>query len=171
MKNFFIILVLLFFTTAIAKAEQKIVYIDLEKILSKTIAGNQLSNQVKSLSNKNLKDLEVIEKGLQEDEKQLVAQQNILSPEEMNKKVITLKKKINEYKKKRTKKIQELNKIQIDNTNKLMNMINPLLTKYADKNSISIILHQKSVIIGRSELDVTEEIITIVNNNIKKFQI
>ena len=50
-------------------------------------------------------------------------------------------------------------------------MINPLLTKYADKNSISIILHQKSVIIGRSELDVTEEIITIVNNNIKKFQI
>tara|TARA_B100000795_G_C22597181_1_gene359753 strand:+ start:138 stop:653 length:516 start_codon:yes stop_codon:yes gene_type:complete len=171
MKNFLIIIVLLFFTTAIAKAEQKIVYIDLEKILSKTIAGNQLSNQVKSLSNKNLKDLEVIEKGLQEDEKQLVAQQNILSPEEMNKKVITLKKKINEYKKKRTKKIQELNKIQIDNTNKLMNMINPLLTKYADKNSISIILHQKSVIIGRSELDVTEEIITIVNNNIKKFQI
>ena len=106
MKNFLIIIVLLFFTTAIAKAEQKIVYIDLEKILSKTIAGNQLSNQVKSLSNKNLKDLEVIEKGLQEDEKQLVAQQNILSPEEMNKKVITLKKKINEYKKKELKKFK-----------------------------------------------------------------
>lgn len=171
MKNYFVIIILLFFTTSFANAEQKIVYIDLDKILSKTMAGTQLIKQFKSLTKKSLDELEILGKNLQKDEKKLLAQKNILSPEEMNKNVSLLRKKINTFKSNRADKIKELNKIKIKNTNKLLNMINPYITEYADKNSISMILNQKNIIIGKNNLDVTEEIITIIDKNIKEFKI
>ena len=171
MKNYFVIIILLFFTTSFANAEQKIVYIDLDKILSKTMAGTQLIKQFKSLTKKSLDELEILGKNLQKDETKLLAQKNILSPEEMNKNVSLLRKKINTFKSNRADKIKELNKIKIKNTNKLLNMINPYITEYADKNSISMILNQKNIIIGKNNLDVTEEIITIIDKNIKEFKI
>ena len=143
----------------------------MDKILSNTIAGTQLIKQFKSLTKKNLDELEALGKNLKEDEKKLLAQKNILSPDEMNKKVSLLRKKIDTYKNNRTNKINELNKIKINNTNKLLNMINPYIAEYADKNSISMILNQKNIIIGKNELNATEEIIVIINKNIKKFKI
>ena len=143
----------------------------MDKILSNTIAGTQLIKQFKSLTKKNLDELEALGKNLKEDEKKLLAQKNILSPDEMNKKVSLLRKKISTYKNNRTNKINELNKIKINNTNKLLNMINPYIAEYADKNSISMILNQKNIIIGKNELNATEEIIAIINKNIKKFKI
>jgi outer membrane protein len=170
-KNYFIIIILLFFTTNLVSAEQKIVYIDLDKILSNSIAGNQLIKQIKSLTKKKLDNVKVLGKGLQSDEKKLLAQKNILSPEEMKKKVLLLRKKIDDFKNNRAKTINDLKKIKIDNTNKLLNLINPYIAEYADKNSISMILNQKNIIIGRNELDITQEIIIVIDKNIKEFKI
>ena len=65
----------------------------------------------------------------------------------------------------------EFNKLKVDNTNNLLKLINPILTKYSNKNKISIILQKKNLIIGKSELDITDEIIKIINNEIIDFKI
>ena len=61
--------------------------------------------------------------------------------------------------------------LKIENTNNLLKLINPILAKYSTENEISIILQKKDLIIGKIELDITEEIITIINNEIKEFKI
>ena len=52
-------------------------------------------------------------------------------------------------------------------TNKMINEINKILTKYASDNSISIIVQKKNIIIGKSELDITETILKEFNNQVK----
>ena len=50
-------------------------------------------------------------------------------------------------------------------------MINPILTKFSDDNKISLILKKKDIIIGKSNLDITDKIIELVDKNIKKIKI
>jgi len=50
-----------------------------------------------------------------------------------------------------------------------MNQINIILKEFAEENKIDIILNSNQILIGKSNIDVTDEILTIVNKNIKKF--
>ena len=62
-------------------------------------------------------------------------------------------------------------KLKVENTNKLLKLINPILAKYSTNNEISIILQKKDLIIGKTELDITDEIIKVINNEVKEFKI
>ncbi len=84
---------------------------------------------------------------------------------------ITLKNKANKYRSERNNDINSFNKKKIDATNKLLNTINPILIEYSDKNSISMIFQKKNIIIGKSDLDITDEILKIVDSKINKIKI
>ena len=71
----------------------------------------------------------------------------------------------------RNKIISDFNKLKIYNTNKLLKLINPILVKFTNDNEISIIFQKKNLIIGKTELDITDEIIVIINNEINEFKI
>ena len=45
------------------------------------------------------------------------------------------------------------------------------LIKYSDENEISLILKKKDLIIGKSNLDITGEIIKLINDQIKEIEI
>ena len=57
------------------------------------------------------------------------------------------------------------------NTNALIQLINPILIEYSNEKSISMILQKKNLIIGQKELDITIDIIKLVDKNIKEFKI
>ena len=56
-------------------------------------------------------------------------------------------------------------------TLKILKLINPILVEFSEDNSISFILQKKNLIIGKTELDITEKIIKIVNKKIPEFKI
>ena len=171
MKRLLIIFFFLLSTKVTANEEQKFVYIDMEKILTTSKAGKFLLKQLTDINEKNLKVFKKNEKELIDIEQKLTSQKNIISSEEMGKKIVSLKEKIKKFRDDNGDKIRNLNKLKIDNTNKLLNMINSILTTYADKNSISIIFQKKHIIVGKTNLDVTKEIILLVDSSIKEFKI
>ena len=67
--------------------------------------------------------------------------------------------------------INNFKKLKVDNTNKLSKSINVILVEYSKDNSISFILQKKNLIIGKTELDITDKIIKIVNKKVSKFKI
>ena len=67
--------------------------------------------------------------------------------------------------------IEEFNKLKVDNTNKLLKLINPILVKFSNDKEISIILQKKDLIVAKTELDITDEVIKIINTEIKVFKI
>ena len=67
--------------------------------------------------------------------------------------------------------LADFNKLKIDNTNNLLKLINPILVKFSNDKEIAIILQKKDLVIAKKELEITDEIIKIVNKNIKEFKI
>ncbi|MDC0372547.1 OmpH family outer membrane protein [Candidatus Pelagibacter ubique] len=152
-------------------ADQKIVFVDMDRLVSVSKPGSSIFKQLKDINNKNLNFLKNEEKKFKEQEKKLIAQKNIITEDDFTNKVEKLKSEINDYNLDRKKMIEEFNKLKVENTNNLLKQINPILTKYSKENEISIILQKKNLIIGKTELDITDEIIKIINVEIKEFKI
>ena len=56
-------------------------------------------------------------------------------------------------------------------TNKLLNVINPILQKYVQSKNISILLQKKNIILGANEFDITSDVLKILNNEVKEISI
>ena len=66
-------------------------------------------------------------------------------------------------------KILNLNNKKIEYDLKLINSIKPILTNYSKSKNISLLFQKKNIILGSSELDITKDILNIVNKDIKPF--
>ena len=143
----------------------------MDRVISKSNSGSSILNQLNDINNKNLIFLKKEEKKFKEKEAKLISQKNIISETDFKTKVNTLKVEIDKYNQNRNKIITEFKKLKVDNTNKLLKLINPILIKFSNEKKISILLQKKDLIIGKTELDITEEVIKIINTEVKEFKI
>ena len=172
MKYFLLSLFSLFlFFANTVNSEQNIAFIDMDRVISKSNSGSSILNQLNDINNKNLIFLKKEEKKFKEKEAKLISQKNIISETDFKTKVNTLKVEIDKYNQNRNKIITEFQKLKVDNTNKLLKLINPILIKFSNEKKISILLQKKDLIIGKTELDITEEVIKIINTEVKEFKI
>jgi|TARA_B110000037_G_C16922010_1_gene424784 outer membrane protein len=157
--------------TNFAFCEEKISFIDMDKVISTSNSGLSILEQLNELNKKNITFYKKEEKIFKEKEVKLISQKNIISETDFENKVNQLKSEINDYNQNKNKMINKFNRLKVDNTKKLLNLINPILVKFSQDNSIDFILQKKNLIIGKTELDITDEVIKIVNKEISKFKI
>ena len=148
-----------------------IVYIDMDKTLNQTIVGKSLNSQLEEIHKANIDELKKIEENLNEEELLILSQKNILSNDDYNKKINLFNQKLNDYKKKRQEKIDSVTKKKMEATVNLLKTINPILSDYSKKNGISIILGKKDIVLARTDLDITNQIIEAVDLKIKKINL
>ena len=160
--------IFLFFINSV-NSEQNIAFINMDKVISTSNAGSSILKQLTDLNNKNLQFLKNEEKKFKEKETKLISQKNIISEADFQNKVNELKSEIKNYNQNRDKMINEFNKLKVDNTNNLLKLINPILLKFSDDKEISIVLQKKDLVVAKSELDTTDDIIKIINVQIKEF--
>ena len=101
----------------------------------------------------------------------MLKQKNILKKEDYEKKISDLKNKYKSYQEQRNKKNAELTQLRNKVGNEILNHINEILTQYSKRESISLIIEKKNVVIGKSDLDVTSDILSLLNNKIKKIEL
>ena len=168
MKYFIFIIIILFLRfTSFAYANNGIVFIDMNYVLSNSTQGKLILNELEKKNESNLSILDSREKLLKELENDINKQKNIISDAELKKKIDNLKNKITLFKKEKKKLVNEFNNLKNSEIAKIMEQIDPLVSEYVKKNSISIVLDKKNVIIGKKNHDITFEILELVNANIK----
>ena len=165
-----ILIIFLFFTNH-TLSEQNIAFIDLDRVISVSKPGSSILKQLTDLNNKNLKLLNNEEKKFKEKETKLISQKNIISETDFKSKVNELKSEIKNYNQNRKKMMTDFNRLKIDNTNNLLKLINPILIKFSNDKEIAIILKKKDLVIAKTQLDITDEVIKIVNSEVKEFKI
>ena len=165
-----ILVIFLLFTNQVF-SEQKIAFIDMDKLISTSKSGSSILKQLTDLNKENLKFLKDEEKKFNEKEKKLISQKNIISETDFKNKVNELKSEIKSYNQNRNKMLADFNKLKIDNTNNLLKLINPILVKFSDDKEIVIILQKKDLVVAKTQLDITDEVIKIVNSEVKEFKI
>ena len=171
MKKIFIILFIYAWQANFAIANTSIAFIDMDKIISTSKPGSFILSQLSDVNLKNSTKLENEAKKLKKQETNLLSQRNILSEIEFKTKVNKLKLEFNNFNANRDKISKDFNNLRIENINKLIKLINPILINYSNENSISMIFKKKDLVMGKTELNITDEIIIIINRDIKQFKI
>ena len=172
--NKFLRYLILFFTifySNIASSNNKIYYIDIDFLMNSSLAGKSIIKQLAEKNQSNQKKFQEIENNLKNEEMKIISQKNILNEQEYLKKVELFTKKVSDYKLSRTNTIKNISQMKNNAQKTLTDSLTSILAEYAEKNSISIVLQKKDLVIGKSELDITGEIIKIINNEVNEFEV
>ena len=171
MKKLYKFLLLIFFFSSAVNSNESIAFLDMDFIMNKSKAGTQITKELSKNHKANIEKFKKQEDTLKEEEKKIIAQKNILDKTEFEKKIVSLRESANKYRIERKKIIDDLTKKKIQATAKIQDKIRQKLEEYSASKSISIIIEKKNIIIGKSELDITNDILSIVDKKISKINI
>lgn len=169
-RLFFFTLVIIFFCFKVI-AENKIVYIDLNFLLQNSLAGKSLDSQIKNIKTKNLAFFKDKETKLKSDESKILKQQNVLSKIEFDKLIDILSKDVNNYNKEKKIKVNNFKKINNKSTVLFLSVLQPILAEYSNKENISLIIQKNNILLGKSNLDITNSILEILDQKKKKIDL
>ncbi len=167
MRKIFVLLIfILNFDTLYA--EDKIAYIDINNILNNSIVGNYITKHIKNIKEKKNNEFSLIENQLLNREEDIIKKKNIIEKNEFEKEVKLLRNEIDKYKNKKNKFNIEIEEKKIKYTKKVLETLNPIISKYVEENSILVVFPKKNIIIAKKNLDITNEIMELLNNQLKQ---
>ena len=155
----------------ISAEELKINYVDIDVIISQSNAGKKMNKSIDISIQKKNKEFQKVEENLKKKDAEIVKQQNILSKDELNKKIQDLQKEIQNYRVKKENFRKEMAQKKLKATGQMVSSLNKILGEYANKNSISLIIQKKNIVIGKSDLDITKQILDIFNKEVKEIKL
>ena len=164
-------LILFLVNSTYSFAEKNIVYVDINKIINESKVGKSLNDQLKKINDKNIEEFKRTEASLKAEENDILKQKNILKEEEFSTKVNKLRDKYEAYNQKKKNKNNDLRKLRDNAASKILININDILREYSIKNSISMIIDKKNIVIGKTQLDITNDILDLLNKKISNINL
>ena len=161
---------LLFFSISYAE-DFKIVYLNIDKIMEESIAGKSIKKKLENLYNKDLEKFKKNDEILKQKEKKIIAQKNIMSQDDFQNEITNLRSEIIKFQRDQVNARDKINKLRLKATSKLISKLSQILEEYAKENSISLILQKKNIVMGRKEIEITNEILSIANKKIKNIDL
>jgi len=95
----------------------------------------------------------------------------LISRADLDKEMKLLQSKFQKYKKKRFNEFEVLKKKRKRNILNFLNKINPIIEKYMADNSIYMLIDKKNVFIASKEYDITDNLIELIDSQIKSIDI
>tara|TARA_Y100000741_G_C18129055_1_gene508322 strand:+ start:212 stop:724 length:513 start_codon:yes stop_codon:yes gene_type:complete len=167
MKKLFFLLIFVF-SFEISYADNKIAYIDINHILNNSIVGKSISKHILNIKEKKQVEFLSIEKKLSDKEKDIINKKNIVEKKIFDDEVKILKEEINDYRNKKKEFNKQLDNQKIEYTKKVLSSLNPIISKYVEENSISIVFPKKNILIAKKKLDITKPIMELLNSQLSK---
>tara|TARA_Y100000389_G_scaffold50558_1_gene46249 strand:- start:7 stop:534 length:528 start_codon:yes stop_codon:yes gene_type:complete len=170
-KKISFILIFLFLSVNHLKAEDKVSYIDIDYLLTNTLAGKELLNKLKKEEKLKIEQFKTNDKNFKDEEDKILAKKNLISKDEINKELKLLQVKFQKYNNKKKDEVDQLKNRRNNNILNFLNLINPIIEKYMADNSIYMIIDKKNVFIASTEYDITNNLIDLIDNQIKTIEI
>lgn len=161
MKKYLLIFIFLFPINCLA---ENLVVIDINYLAQNSNLGKSINSSLENTRKKMAKDFENKEKKLQEKNKSILVKKKLITEEEFKKTMQELQKEISIYNNKKKKTLEEFKKKKDQEYIKLIKEINKILIDYSEKNNVNTIIDKKFIIISKTENDITNEILKIMNN-------
>ena len=171
MKFFFTLIFIITTFSFNVYSNSNLAFLDMQKILTTSKPGSSLIKKINQLNKNNIKNFKLSEDNFKKEEEEILLKKNVLSKSDFEKEVIELRNAVKKYNKQKTLTIENFRKIKIEKTKKFFQLLTPILSKYADEKSIDLIFQKKNIVIGKLELDITEDIVKIVNNQINEINL
>ena len=170
MKYLIKIIIIFFSIYSVSYSTEKIAFVDIDFIINGSELGKKLNKNLTEKIKKEDARLKKKEKDLKTKEEKILNQKNVLSEDQLNKLLTDLRNEINTFRQERVSINNKFRDQKLKETNSLVTSLNNILANYAEKNSISLIIQKKNIVIGKSELDITKNVLDIFNSEVKSIQ-
>lgn len=167
LRKFLILITILFFSfnSTIASTNENVRYVNIDVILNNSDLGKIIINKLKKQNDANIDKIKTIEIEIKKENEELTKLKNVITEEEFNKKLVLLKKKIDDFNILKNKLSNELNEFKKKEIKLFFEKINPIIEQYMEQNSIALILEKKNIFVARSDYDMTQELLDLINKN------
>ena len=166
MKKILIIISLFFYNTC--GYANNIVYLDIQYIIDNSNIGKHYKKKIQNNQKLNKSELKKKELLIKKKENEIQNQKNILNKDEIEKKVKDINIMLNDFQTMRNKFNKSIIETKKSYTGEILKILNPLLTAYVDKNNILLVVEKKNILIGVKSLDITSNILQILNEETNK---
>ena len=146
-------------------------FIGFSKVLNKSTAGKNAQDFLKKRYKSETEKFAKSEKKLKEEERQIISQKKIITKEEYKKKVAALRKKVFALQKSKQESINKIGDQRAKAKSELLKELNPIIKKYMEDNKIRLVLDKKSVLLGDTKLEITNQKIETLNKEIKTIKL
>jgi Skp family chaperone for outer membrane proteins len=162
---FFLIFSLFF--NSVSYSNTNIVFLDIEYAVNNSNIGKKVLDNLKKTQIKENKKLKIIEQNLKDKDDEIKKVKNVISKDELKNKIDIFKKSIQDYNIEKDKVQKNFIKSKNKELDELIKKINPLIVKYMEDKSIDLILSKKIIYLGNTNLDITEDVLGLINVNFK----
>ena len=166
-KNFFFIIIFFSLGTINVLSSEKIAFLDVELIINESKPALSIIKKIEKIRDQETKKLMKIENDLKKKNEELAKTKNLISEEELKKKVSSLRNEAKSFEELRKKTIKDLNIKKNKELNQFLKLINPIVQEYMKEKSIDMIIDKKNIFMAKSNNDITEDILEIINTKIK----
>ena len=146
-------------------------YLDFKYILNQSDAGKKAQTYLKNKLDNGIKALQKKEKAIQEEERKIIQQKKVISAEEYKKKVTELRYKVASLQKERDSLLTEVSKQRSKARSELLKNLNPIIKEYMKEKNIRMVLDKKSMLLADDSLDITQNIVKILNSKLKSIKL
>jgi outer membrane protein len=167
LKKIFFFFIFFFLSINLVISSEPIAYIDMDFIIKNSEIGKKTLNSINILNEKNINELKKKEKILKDLESKIISKKNIISKEDFNNEVLLFKEKASKFKEDQSKMVEDFNNFKKRELDGILSKISPIINTYMEKKSVKILLDSKNILIGRSNLNLTNEVIKEINEKIK----
>ena len=165
-KYFFILIFYISFTSFSISAE-KTVFLDIDFVLNNSNYGKSIYSKLDELNKKNFDNLVKMEKELEQKKKSIDLSKNISTKENLDQQISLFNQDVKNFRSEKSKILKNFElkkKKEIDN---FLVKVNPIVQDYMKANSISIVLPKNQIFMGNVEMDITNDIMELVNKIVK----
>ncbi len=142
-------------------------FINVDKILNESNIGKNTLKKINELNNKNLKELKKEEEELKKIEIEIRNKKNVISENELANEIDSFKNKVKDLNDKKNSMVKDFNIYKKNELDNFFKKVSSIVQNYMDENSIEIIVDSKYVFMGKISSDITDKIITEINNKLK----
>ena len=167
----YLIFFFLFINLNTSYADNNIVYLDVQFIINNSEIGKIYKSKIKTLQDKIKLDIEKKQTIIKNKEIDLNNQKNILKKDEFDKKIKEIEELVNNYQKFKSDMQNKIKNEKKSYSSEILKILNPLLTNYVENNNINLVVEKKNILVGIKTLDITDNILSILNNKTKELKI
>ena len=166
-KIIFLLIYIICLSSSAVFSNDQIAFLNVDTLMSQTISGKKIINNLNQLNKKNVSILKLKEDKIKNLENDINIKKNIISKDETKSKISNLQKEISIFRNEKEKLVKEFNLKKNNELNIFFKNVTPLIEQYIKKNDISIILDKKNIFMANQEKNITQDIIDLINNKIK----
>ena len=167
LSRYFFILIFYISSTTFSISAEKTVFLDIDFVLNNSNYGKSIYSRLDELNKKNFDNLIKMEKELEKKKKSIDVSKNISTKENLDQQISLFNQDVKNF---RSEKSKILKNFELKRKNEIDNFlvkVNPIVEDYMKASSISIVLPKNQIFMGNVDMDITNDIINLVNKIVK----